>query len=106
PNLPGPLNHLVRKNLREILSTLDFYCALILSLSAAGLRAAGAAMPADAFMAMALLVVLALASYAQCLFGLDGEGGLGRYGLLPLKGWRMLAAKDAAFLLVALALTL
>ena len=63
-------------------------------------------MPADAFMAMALLVVLALASYAQCLFGLDGEGGLARYRLLPLKGWQMLAAKDAAFLLVALALTL
>ena len=27
PRLPGPLNQLVRKNLREILSTLDFYCA-------------------------------------------------------------------------------
>ena len=27
PEFPGPLNQLVRKNLREILSTLDFYCA-------------------------------------------------------------------------------
>ncbi len=31
PQFPGPLNQLMRKNLREILSTLDFYCALILS---------------------------------------------------------------------------
>jgi hypothetical protein len=111
PNLPGPLNQLVRKNLREILSTLDFYCALILSLSAIGFRVARVAMPTvaiptEAYMGMALLVVLALSSYAQCLFGLDGEGGLSRYRLLPLRGWRLLAAKDAAFLLVALALTL
>jgi hypothetical protein len=106
PNLPGPLNQLVRKNLREILSTLDFYCALILSLSAIGFRAARVAMPGEAFMAITVLVVLALSSYAQCLFGLDGEGGLSRYRLLPLRGWHILAAKDAAFLLVALALTL
>lgn len=106
PNLPGRLNQLVRKNLREILSTLDFYCALILSLSATGFRLARADMPAEAYMGMALLVVLALASYAQSLFGLDSEGGLSRYRLLPLRGWHLLAAKDAAFLLVALALTL
>jgi hypothetical protein len=105
PNLPGPLNQLVRKNLREILSTLDFYCALILSLSAIGFRVARVAMPAEAYMGMTMLVVLALASYAQCLFGLDGEGGLSRYRLLPLRGWHILAAKDAAFLLVTLALT-
>ena len=106
PAFPGRLNQLIRKNVREILSTLDFYCALILSLSAIGFRIAGVDMPGEAFMAMALLVVLALASYAQCLFGLDGEGGLSRYRLLPLRGWQLLAAKDAAFLLVAIALTL
>ena len=33
PPIPGPLGQLIRKNLREILSTLDFYCAAILSLS-------------------------------------------------------------------------
>jgi hypothetical protein len=106
PNFPGQLNQLVRKNIREILSTLDFYCALILSLSTIGFRIAGVNMPGEAFMAMTLLVVLALASYAQCLFGLDGAGGLSRYRLLPLRGWQLLAAKDAAFLLVAIPLTL
>ena len=106
PNFPGPLNQLMRKNVREILSTLDFYCALILSLSTIGFRIAGVAMPGEAFMAMTLLVVLALASYAQCPFGLDGAGGISRYRLLPLRGWQILAAKDAAFLLVTVALTL
>jgi hypothetical protein len=106
PNFPSRLNHLVRKNLREILSTLDFYCALILSLSTIGFRIAGVDLPGEALMAMTLLVVLALSSYAQCLFGLDGAGGLSRYRLLPLRGWQILAAKDAAFLLVAVPLSL
>jgi hypothetical protein len=34
------------------------------------------------------------------LFGLDGAGGWSRYRLLPVSGWWILAAKDAAFLLV------
>ena len=106
PNFPGRLNQLIRKNIREMLSTLDFYCALILALSTIGFRIAGVEMPGEALMAMTLLVVLALASYAQCLFGLDGAGGLSRYRLLPVRGWQLLAAKDAAFLLVAIPLTL
>jgi hypothetical protein len=100
PHFPGPLDQLVRKNLREMLSTLDFYCALLLSASAGIYRFAGPAMPREAFMAMTVLVVVALSSYAQCLFGLDGAGGWSRYRLLPLRGWQILAAKDAAFLLV------
>jgi hypothetical protein len=55
---------------------------------------------------MALLVLLALSSYTQCLFGLDGAGGLSRYRLLPVRGWQLLAAKDVAFLTVALVLLL
>jgi hypothetical protein len=55
---------------------------------------------------MSLVIMLALSGYAQCLFGLDSAGGLTRYRLLPLRGWQILLAKDAAFLIVALALTL
>lgn len=106
PRFPGRLNQLIRKNLREMVSTLDFYCALLLSLSGLTCRAAGLHLPSDAFVAMTVLVVLALSSYAQCLFGLDGVGGLARYRLLPLRGWEILAAKDAAFLAVAIPLTL
>jgi hypothetical protein len=104
PHFPGPLDQLMRKNLREMFSTLDFYCALLLSLSMSAYRIAGLALPAEAFMAMTVLVVVALSSYAQCLFGLDGAGGLSRYRLLPVRGWQILAAKDAAFLLIVVVL--
>jgi hypothetical protein len=104
PALPGPLGQLIRKNIREMLSTLDFYCALILSLATLAWRIAGS--PPEALMPVSVLVVLAFSSYAQSLFGLDGRGGLARYRLLPLRGWQILAAKDAAFLLVLIPLTL
>ena len=106
PQFPGPLNQLVRKNLREILTTLDFYCALILSAAVFAYRIFGPALPPEALMAMTVLVVGAMSSYAQCLFGLDGEGGLSRCRLLPLRGWQLLLAKDAAFLAVVIPLTL
>ena len=106
PQFPTLGNHLIRKNLREMLATLDFYCALVLSLSATVYRIFGPPLPADARVPLTVLVILALSSYAQCLFGLDGSGGLGRYRLLPLAGWQILAAKDAAFLLVTIVLTL
>ncbi len=74
PNFPGPLNQLVRKNLRAMFSTLDFYCALLLSASVLGFRLALPALPRDAFPVITILVVAGLSSYAQCLFGLDGKG--------------------------------
>ena len=106
PDFPGPLSQLIRKNLREMLGTLDVYCALILSLAALLLRIFGAPARTEARLALSVLIVLALSSYAQCLFGLDGRGGLSRYHLLPLHGWQILAAKDAAFLAVAIPLVL
>jgi hypothetical protein len=101
PPFPGPLNQLVRKNVREILSTLDFYVALLLTVAAVGYRLAGFTLPPEAMLQMSLLVLLALSSYTQCLFGLDGEGGLSRYGLLPLQGWQILLAKDVGFLCIS-----
>jgi len=106
PGFPGPLEQLVRKNLREILSTLDFYCAAILSLAVLAWRWFGPPLPHEALMAMTVLTVGALSSYAQCLFGLDGEGGLSRYRLLPVCGWQLLLAKDIAFLAISLMLCL
>jgi hypothetical protein len=106
PSFPGALNQLMRKNLREILSTLDFYCAAILSIAMLAFRIFGPPLPREALMAMTVLVVGAMSSYAQCLFGLDGEGGLSRYRLLPLRGWQLLFAKDAAFMAALLPLLL
>jgi hypothetical protein len=106
PGFGGLLGELVRKNLRQMFSTLDFWCALALSAATTVYRIADRNAPVEGFLLMSLLVTLALSSYAQCLFGLDGEGGLTRYRLLPLRGWQILLAKDAAFLAVAVVLTL
>jgi hypothetical protein len=106
PAFPGTLGELIRKNLRQQLSTLDFWCALTLSIASTIYRLVDRNSPPEAFLLMALLVMLALSSYAQCLFGLDGPGGMTRYRLLPLPGWQILLAKDAAFLLAAVVLTL
>jgi len=106
PGFPGPWNQIVRKNLRELLSTLDFWCALLLSLAATIFRVLRLPLPPEAFLALSVLVTIALSSYAQCLFGLDGAGGMARYRLLPLRGWQLLFAKDAAVLVVCLVLTL
>jgi hypothetical protein len=106
PAFPGPLGQLIRKNLREILSTLDFYSAAILSAALLAFRCFGPPLPREALMALTVLVVGAMSSYAQCLFGLDGEGGLSRYRLLPAHGWQLLLAKDGAFLAVMVPLLL
>src|SRR2546425_2609358 len=105
PGFPGPLNHLIRKNLRETLSTLDFWCSAVVSALSLGFRAAGL-LPAEALLPMTILVMLALSTYAQALFGLDGDGGMTRYRLLPVPGWQILAAKDVPFLLVSVVITL
>lgn len=105
PHFPGPLNHLIRKNLRETLSTLDFWCSAIVSVFCLGFRAAGL-LPAAALLPMTIVTMLALSTYAQTLFGLDGEGGMTRYRLLPVSGWQILAAKDVPFLLCAVLMTL
>jgi hypothetical protein len=106
PSFGGILGELIRKNLRQMVSTLDFWLALVLSAGTTIYRLADRSAPPEAFLMMSLLIMLALSSYAQCLFGLDGAGGLTRYRLLPLHGWQILLAKDAAFLIVGLGLTL
>ena len=53
-----------------------------------------------------LLTSLAFSTCAQTLFGLDGRAGMTRYRLLPIRGWQILLAKDTAFLLLSVVLTL
>jgi hypothetical protein len=105
PAPPGVFGQLVRKSLREMMLTLDFYLAFMLSLSAAAYRIFMHNFPEEGLMVMALLIVLALSSYAQCLFGLESTGGLTRYRLMPIEGWKILAAKDVAFLSVVVVFT-
>jgi hypothetical protein len=94
---------LMRNNLRQMLSVLDPYLAALIALFAIFARVrvleGGAA-------GMAMLIALALSTYTQCLFSLDGPAGLARYRLLPLAPWRILLAKDAAYLALLLLLVL
>jgi hypothetical protein len=104
PRLPAPLGELIRKNLRQLLRTLDFYCALIVGGAAVIYRAAGL-LPSDAHLPGTLLVALAISTCAQTIFGLDGRAGMTRYHLLPIRGWQILLAKDVAFMAVSVLLT-
>jgi hypothetical protein len=103
--LPGALGGLVRKNLRQMICTLDFYVALALSLAGGGYRALAAHPDPAAFPVFAILVALALSTLAQASFGLDSAAGIARYRLLPLGGTEIVLAKDAAFLAILLALS-
>ncbi len=106
PGFGGPLGGLIRKDLRELLMILDPYAALVLTISGTAYRIAARPVDPDALMMLSLLVVLALSTYALCLFGLDTDSSFTRYHLLPLRGWQILLSKDVAFLLVAILLTL
>jgi|HubBroStandDraft_1064217.scaffolds.fasta_scaffold01356_6 hypothetical protein len=110
PQFPGRLGGLVRKNMREILSLLDPYAALLLSIGGGAYRFFGAHPDPEAFAIIGLLVALTMSTYAQSLFGLElssGSGsGMTRYRLLPLDGWEILLAKDIAFLAVLFVLLL
>jgi hypothetical protein len=106
PAFPGFLGGLIRNNIRQMLTVLDTYIALVLSLSGFGYRLFSRKPDPSAFPILALLVALALSTYAQCLFGLDGKSGSTRYRLLPLRGWQVLLAKDIAYLAILFVLVL
>jgi hypothetical protein len=106
PLLPGPLGGIIRKDTRELLSVLDPYVAVLLSTSGSAYRLFRPEIDPAAFPMLALLVALALSTYAQSLFGLDSAAGATRYRLLPLRGWQILLAKDIAFLGVLFVLVL
>lgn len=97
PALPGRLGGLVRNNARQILSSLDFYATLLISLGAIFYRFERRAPDPAAYPAIAMIIALALSTLAQCSFGLDASG-LVRYRLFPLRGWQILLCKDIAFL--------
>jgi hypothetical protein len=106
PRFPGALGGIVQVELRGILRTLDVYAALLVCLAGTCYRGLARAPQTDAFPVVAIVVALALSTYAQRSFGLDRAGTVVRYRLLPLRGWRLLLAKDAAYLVVVLLLVL
>jgi len=105
PRFPRPLNHLIRKNLREMMSTLDFCCGALIAVATLAWRVAGM-LPAAAFFPLTAVAMLTISTCALTLFGLDGAGGMTRYRLMPLRGWQILLAKDAAYMTMALVLAI
>jgi hypothetical protein len=101
----GRLTQMLRKDLRQLLTALDFYCALLIVVPALYLRLRGQ-LAVDARTPLTGLVIVIMSTMALTLFGLDGETGMGRYRLLPLAGWCVLDAKGAAYLLLMLVVTM
>ena len=106
PPFPGYFGVLLRKDLRQIIASLEFWMALLLSCSCAAYKIFVATLHERAGFMIGLLVVLAFASYSACIFGLDGEAGVTRYKLLPLPGWAVLVSKTAALSLAVGLLTI
>jgi hypothetical protein len=104
--IPGRLGPLIAAALRQMLGVLDTYTALVIALGGWFYRCIYSSPDASAYPVFSLLVALALSTYAQCLFGLDGDAAATRYGLLPLTAREIVLAKDAAYLGVLLLLTL
>jgi hypothetical protein len=103
PAPPGMIGQLMRLHWREMLTTLDPYVGLLLTLITTVYRLTGGRLDPAAVPIISMVVVVAISTSAQVLIGLDGPGAQ-RYRLMPLHGWQVLLAKDAAFLTVLLIL--
>jgi hypothetical protein len=104
--IPGRLGPLISAALRQMLSVLDTYTALLIALGGCIYRWFYSSPDSSAYPMFSLLAALALSTYAQCLFGLDGDAAATRYGLLPLTAREIVLAKDAAYLGALFLLTL
>jgi hypothetical protein len=96
---PAPL---LTNNFRQILCVLDTWLAIAIGFGGGLWRVFARAADSEAFPILGILAALALSTYAQCLFAFDDDAGLTRYRLLPMTGWRIVLAKDVAFLGVLL----
>jgi hypothetical protein len=100
PALPTRLGGLIQIQARHLFTVLDLYTALLLSIGGTAYRFLSSNPQPEAFPILALLISIALSTFAQRTFSLDSAGAIARYRLLPLVGWKLLAAKDLAYLSV------
>lgn len=100
PPIPTCAGELIRKDLRQLLTYLDVWVSTAFCLGAVIYSFAAEAPDPEAAVVVSCLAAVIMSTSAQCLFGLDGPAGFTRYRLLPLRGWQILAAKGAAWLLL------
>lgn len=92
--------------LRLLFRTLDFWLALAIAASSTAWRWLQPQAPPEAFPVLSLLVVLALSTLAQNLFGLEAAAGRTRRKLSPQRGYVILARQGLLLLAVSCILTL
>jgi hypothetical protein len=102
--IPGKLGPLIAGAIRQMCSVLDTYIALLLALSGCAYRFLFNSPDPAAYPILALLIALALSTYAQSMFGLDSGSAPTRYSLLPLPLWQIVLAKDVAYLAILMLL--
>jgi hypothetical protein len=93
---------LLANNLRQMFAVLDTYLALFIGAGGGLWRLIASHPDPAAFRILSLMAAIALSTWGQNLFALEGESGMTRYRLLPIRGWRIFLAKDVAFLAVLL----
>lgn len=106
PRLPGSIGRLFSLNLRQLVCLLDSYLTIVVSILACCYRFLSQHPDPAAFPILAILVGLASSTSSQSLFGMETRGSLMLYRVLPLRGWQVLLAKDAAYVTVVCVLTL
>ncbi|MBL8175578.1 MAG: hypothetical protein JNK48_12975 [Bryobacterales bacterium] len=105
PRIPaGRLTHMLRKDLRQMVTALDFYCALLISVPAAWLRLTGQLPPA-AHVPLTGLIVIIMSTIPLTLFGLESSAII-RYRIWPISIRWPIASKGLAYLLLMLLLTI
>lgn len=101
PALPGAVGTLMSAQLRGMLTVLDTWLAAAIALIGTAWRIAARDADPAAMPVLAMLVGIALSTQTQSGAGLDAT----RHRLLPVRAWRVVLARDAAYLLVQAALT-
>lgn len=103
--IPGQAG-LIGATIRQLASMLDFYLALVLTCVMVAYRFLASNQDATAVFVMTLMIVLAMSSAMQCAFARELPGGWTRYALWPVRGWRVLLAKDLGMLLLLMPMLL
>jgi hypothetical protein len=99
--VPGVGSMLIVNHVRAMLAVLDTWLALVIAIIATVWRIQARDADSAAWPMLSILVGIALSTQAQC----GAEFGATRYRLLPIDAWRMLLARDAAYLAMQLAMT-
>jgi hypothetical protein len=105
PAPPGSIGAIMRLQWREMLSTLDPFVAIALTAASLAYQFFDGPLDPAAPRVLASVITLALSTHTQVMLGIDGTGA-GRWLLIPMPTWKVLLAKDLAFLALVVILTL